>query len=148
VTLTLPEWGLGFSREALFYGTGPDLAVSHWGEPAELRVGTPVSVTLLLGNRGEGSVDGGEVTLWMMRGIGPITATMPITHGVSIAVWSGALAPHEEHLLTVPILGSVWKAPVRLDALIEDGLGNRWERALWVTFTPWRSYLPTVMRSR
>lgn len=148
VTLSLPGWGLSLARQVHFYGSGPDLTSSRWHMPAELRVGVPVSLTFLLDNQGEEAVDAGALSLWLMRGVTPVTAVTPITYGVGITVWSGALAPHEQHTLTVPIRGWTWDSPVRLDALIEDGRGYRWERQLWLTFVPWRSYLPTVMRHR
>lgn len=148
VTLAIPAWDLAMVREAHFYGDGADLTKSRWLMPGEMRVGTPVSLTFVMDNQGGVGADPGELSLWMMRGVGPITATLPLTHGVGLPVWSGTVSPQEQQLLTVPVRGGIWDTAVRLDALIDDGAGNRWERSLWVTFAPWRAYLPTIMRGR
>ena len=42
--------------------------------------------------------------------------------------------------------GEAWGVPLRLDALVEDGMGHRWEDVLWLTLDPWQSYLPVVTR--
>lgn len=148
VTLSIPAWDLALAREALFYGNGADLTASRWLVPEEARVGLPVSVTLIVDNQGEGSADPATVSLWMMQGVGPVTATLPMTRGMELAVWTGTLGPQEQRLLTIAAKGGVWDTPVRLDALIHNNDGDRWERSLWITFAPWRSYLPTVMRGR
>lgn len=148
VTLAIPAWDLAMVREARFYGDGADLTNSQWVVPGEMRVGTPVSMTFVMDNQGGEGMDPGALSVWMMRGVGPVTATLPLTHGVGLPVWSGTINPHEQQLLTIPVKGGIWDITVRLDALIDDSAGNRWERSLWVTFTPWRAYLPTIMRGR
>ena len=148
VTLTLPAWGLSFSKMAPFYGAGPDLTSSDWLptglDGAHTRV--PVSLTFALRNESATAADDVALSLWMMQGVSPITISTPLTRGWALASWSGNLAPFEIRTTTVQIQGQVWELPLRVDALLTTATGHRWEDSLWLAFDPWQSYLPVVMR--
>lgn len=150
VTLTLPSWDLGFVREAAFYGAGPDLTSSEWVVPGsnDMRTGTPISLTFVLRNQSPTALASGDLSLWLMRGLSPVTATEPITRGLRWDIWTGSLEPNGVESLTIPIRGWDWAYPLRVDALMTDGANTRWEQRLWLQMTPWRQYLPTVTRNR
>jgi len=150
VTMSLPEWGLAFTREAPFYGSGADLGSSHWEKASgeTLPVGKPLTLTFLLENRGLDSTGAGTVSLWLMRGTAPITASEPPTHGLALGGWSGTLGPGEQQTIALPIRTWNWDRLVRLNALLDDGMGHRWEERLWLVTEPWRQYFPVVRRAR
>lgn len=149
VTLGLPAWNLHFEREAPFYGQGPNLSTSQWNvqDNQQVRIGAPVSLTFQLHNQSAIAMESGRVTVWLMRGVSPVTATVPLTHGVESFLWTGKLTPYESMILTLPVRGWEWRNPVRVDALLEDGSAWRWERRLWLTVTPWQTYMPVVYRT-
>ncbi len=104
--------------------------------PGEMRVGTPVSLTFVMDNQGGVGADRGTIVVddaWCRADhCHPAADTW-----WGLPVWSGTVNPQEQQLLTVPVRRT--GTPPRLDALIDDGAGNRWERSLWVTFAPWRA---------
>ncbi|MCD6286939.1 MAG: hypothetical protein J7M39_13600, partial [Anaerolineae bacterium] len=150
VTLTLPAWGLSYSKMAPFYGAGPDLTSSEWLSAGldTVRTRVPVSLTFAIRNESAIAADDVALSFWMMQGISPITISTPLTHGSVLASWSGVLAPYETQTATIQIQGQAWGVPLRVDALLTTGTGHRWEDSLWLEFDPWQSYLPIVMRVR
>ncbi|RLC85958.1 MAG: hypothetical protein DRI37_07480, partial [Chloroflexi bacterium] len=149
VTLGLPAWKFSFRREAALRVAGPELAASGWLSPAlaVLRVGQPVTLTFALRNTGAGAAPHGTVDLWLTAGLAPITATLPPTLGTSLRGWAGTLAPGETHWLTVSLRPWSWETPLRVDALLADGTGRRWERSLWLAVAPRQVFLPLIMKS-
>jgi len=149
VTLSLPAWELSTSRTAPFYGVGPDLTASDWLTDGlgGARSGEAISVTYAIRNTSGVAADDVELSLWMMRGVGPITATTPLTGGLAMPVWQGSVASQETQTATLLIQGRPWDVPLRVDALLEDGAGLRWEDSLWLALDPWQSFLPVVTRS-
>lgn len=150
VTLGVAEWGFNFDRDAALHIGGADLSASGWLSPewSTVRAGNPLTLAFRLHNAGPGAVDAGKVQLWLTDGSTPITATLPPTRGWGIAWWDGALAPSETVVLTVPVRTWSWDRPLRADAVLEDGTGQRWERRLWLTIEPWRFYLPIVAKQQ
>jgi hypothetical protein len=51
-------------------------------------------------------------------------------------------------MVTVPLRAWTWKLPVRVDALLEDNAGQRWERRLWLNVEPWQCYLPVIYKQK
>ena len=150
VTLSLPAWDLKFVREAPFYGAGLDLADSRWQmtPPPSVRTTEPLTLTYYINNTSTGSAMDATLSFWMMAGLGPITATQPLTQGISLAGWDGALQPNESRAVEIAVQGGVWRRQVRIDALLTDSAGHRWEDALWLTFDPWRSHMPVIELTR
>lgn len=144
---SLPAWGLTFHREARMQVAGADLAPSRWLAATPGPVGAPFTLTLWLHNDGPGAVLSGTVDLWLMPQLSPLTATVPPTLGTALPLWGGALLPGESRPLTVTLRAWRWDLPLRVDALLADGAGQRWERSLWLAIPPWRAYLPLVLRS-
>ncbi len=150
VTLSLPDWGLSFVREAPFYGGRPDLGTSYWSSQSDtsVPVGEAVSLTFRLRNSSAVSLVNGSLSFWLMDGVTPISVTAPLTGGVRLEGQSVSLAPYEQLTITVPIRAWTVETPVRLDAQFSDGGDHRWERSLWLTAEPRRLYLPVIHRSR
>ena len=71
-----------------------------------------------------------------------------MAHGWSLPLWEGALAPIAARTLTVPVHVWQWEGPVRVDARLTDGHGNRWEMPLWINVAPWRFYLPGIIKTK
>ena len=149
LTLGLPEWGMAFERGATLHVAGAELSASAWLSPAwaSVRAGDAVTLAFALRNDGPGGVSGDRVRLWATRGSTPLTASQSLTQGWGIVWWEGDLAPGETRVLTVPLRAWRWDKPLRVDAILEDNAGQRWERRRWLTVEPWVFYLPVVLRS-
>ncbi|HOT91203.1 MAG TPA: S8 family serine peptidase [Anaerolineae bacterium] len=148
LTLGLPAWGLQFDRENTLHVAGADLSASAWLVPewAAIHPGTPVTLTFALRNTGPGNVAEGTVRLWLTRESTPLTATLPYTRGWHISWWEGNLAAGETRTLTLTLRTWQSSMPLRVDAILEDGAGQRWERRLWLKVEPWRCYLPVIYK--
>jgi hypothetical protein len=148
VMLGLPAWKFAFRRTASLRVGGADLSASRWLVPSgtPLQLGQGATLTFALRNAGPGSALPSTVKLWMTAGLTPITATLPTTQGMGLPLWEGTLGAGETRVLTVPVRPWGWTLPLRIDALIGDGTGQRWERSLVVQGVPWRQYMPVVMR--
>ena len=148
VLLRWPAWELDFERSRFLRIAGPELSSSAWFESdeANLRIKEPVSVTFTLRNTGLGPVSAGRLNLWLTPGLAPLTATRSPTRGLGFTWWTGALAPGAAQTLELPVQAWWGGSPVRLDALWEDGLGQRGERSLWLNVALERVYLPVVSR--
>ncbi|MBN1249401.1 MAG: S8 family serine peptidase [Anaerolineae bacterium] len=146
VTLSLPVWDIAFVREAPFYGEGLDLAASQWqsGWETPVRTTEPLTLTYTIYNSSANTAADATLSLWLMTGLGPITATTPLTQGVALTGWRGSLGPFARQDVVIPVQAAVWDRPVRIDALLMTGAGSRWEDHLWLSFEPWRHYLPIV----
>jgi hypothetical protein len=149
VTLSLPAWNLSFVREAPFYGGGLDLVGSRWQPDTDVSVRTtePLTLTYTVSNVSANGPAQVSVSFWLMAGLGPITATKPLTQGIALPGWRGRLDPFASQDISVPVKGGAWDRPVRIDALLTTETGGRWEDALWLTFEPWCSYLPLIWRA-
>ena len=151
LTLGLPAWKLNFVRQAtLNIGSG-SLSASAWLSPANapLLVGQPVTLGLRLHNDGVGAINNGRVSVWMMQGFASITATLPPTRGMALAVWEGSLAPGATHTVRVSLRAWYARVPLRVDALLEDrATGERWEKRLWLSVTDWLVYLPVILQMK
>lgn len=150
LTLGLPTWGFTFTRDAALHIAGADLSASGWLSPewSTVRPDAPVTLTFTLRNAGPGTMAGGKMQAWFTVGTSPITATLPSENGWGMTAWEDALDVGETHVLSVPLRVWTWDQPVRVDAILEDGAGQRWERRLWLNVEPWRCYLPIIHRSR
>jgi hypothetical protein len=89
----------------------------------------------------------GRVRFWLSPGLAPVTATVPPTVGIALSGWGGGLPPGATQELTVAV--RPWRAepPVRIDALLDDGTGRRWERAYWPNVVTHDVYLPLVYKN-
>ncbi len=150
LTLGLPTWRFAFAREAALHITGADLSASEWLSPAwaTVRAGVPVSLAFALHNAGPGTVTEGKMQAWLTVGTSPDTAKLPATGGWGLKVWEGALGVGDTQVLSVPLYAWTWERPIRVDAILEDGAGQRWERRLWLNVEPWQCYLPVIYKSR
>ena len=146
-TLALPEWQLHFTRETQLRLAGGDLASSHWiSAPfSAIYAGRPVTLGFVLHNQGYGSTGPTRVQFWLMEGLAPLTATLPLSTGVALAGWQGVLEPGATQLLTMALYNWDQKAALlRIDALLETMPAGRWEQRLWLT--PGWLYLPLTLR--
>ena len=148
VELAMPARKLAFEREAACCRPSADLGASHWLTPeGDLRVRTPVTLPFALVNESAYDLNAGQVSVWVMRGGAPLTATLPLTHGWHAILWEGALPAGTSRTLTLPVQGWDWTRPFRVDALLQSEAGRRWESSYWVNVTPWTRYLPLVFRT-
>ncbi len=149
-TFALPKWKFAFDRALALHVAGPDLSTSHWLSPtgAVLQVSHPETLSFLLHNTGPGDLVGGEARIWMMRGLSPLTVTVPPTRGMEFGWWKGDLKAGERLTLAMPIY--LWNVdPLgRVDALLQDKAGQRWEKRLWLSANASRIFLPLVWRMR
>jgi len=150
LTMGLPTWEFAFARDAALHVTGADLSASGWLSPewSTVRAGVPVALTFALHNTGPGAVAEGKVKVWFSPGISPLSTTLPIENEWELTVWEGALNSGETRMLTVPLRAWTLAQPVRVDTILEDGAGQRWERRLWLNVEPWQCYLPVIYKSR
>ncbi len=150
LTLGLPSWGFTFTRDSALHITGADLSTSAWLSPewATVHPGTPLTLAFALHNSGPGAVTEGKMQAWLTSGTSPVTETMPPVSGWGLTVWEGALGVEETHVLSIPLRVWSWEQPIRVDAILEDGAGQRWERRLWLNVEPWQCYLPVVYKSQ
>ncbi len=150
LTLGLPTWGFTFTRDSALHITGADLSASAWLSPewATVRPSTPLTLAFTLHNTGPGAVTEGKMQAWLTSGTSPATATLPPASGWGLTVWEGALGVGETHVLSVPLRAWSWEQPIRVDAILEDNAGQRWERRLWLNVEPWQCYLPVIYKSR
>ncbi len=147
VELAVPAWKLAFERETLCCSPSADLSASHWLTPrGDLRVGAPVTLAFNLVNPSPYDLDAGQVSLWVMEGGAPITANAPLTHGWTLSWWQGSLPAETSRTLTLPIQGWDWAQPFRVDALMQDDEGRRWESSDWLTLAPQTCYLPLIFK--
>ncbi|HQE93050.1 MAG TPA: S8 family serine peptidase [Anaerolineae bacterium] len=148
LTLGLPAWGFAFDRAMALHVTGADLSASAWLSPewATIHSGTPVTLAFALHNAGPGDVNGGTARLWLTGNSSPLTATLPYTGGWSVSWWEGNLMAGATRILTVPLRAREWERPLRVDAILEDHSGQRWEQRLWLHVEPWQLYLPVILK--
>ncbi len=154
VRITLRDMQLEFARTAHLYIGGADLSASGWLSPAgsTLLVQEPTTLTFALRNAGTGTATHASVRSWATDGTtGEITATIPedyyyIRQGWSELLWEGEIAPESTKLITLPLRAYRVDQEVRVDAIVEDGAGQRWEMRQWWRITPREVYLPVVMR--
>ncbi|MBN2391940.1 MAG: DUF11 domain-containing protein, partial [Anaerolineae bacterium] len=150
LTLGLPTWGFAFARNTDLHIASADLSASGWLSPewAAIRVNTPVSLTFMLHNVGSGAVREGKMQVWHTLGTSPLEALLPSARGWESTVWEGTLDVGETLMVTIPMRAWTWELPVRVDAILEDNAGQRWERRLWLNVGPWQCYLPVVYKQR
>ncbi len=141
ITLGLPEWGFAFDRATTLHVGGADLWASDWLSPAwaTVHTGIPLTLSLALHNAGPGNLSRGTARLWLTQESSPLTATLPYTRGWDITpCWEGNLGVGETRVLTVALRVWNWQTPLRMDAILEDGNGQRWEKRLWLRPEPWQ----------
>jgi subtilisin family serine protease len=155
IEFTMPDLGgITFSREAPLRVGGANLATSDWllEDPEHSKVtfvpGKPVTLTFALRNTGPDALQMGNVQVWIIRGLGVVTATKFPSIGTQVMLWEGGLPAETTRTLTIPLRSWYKFNPLRVDALIEDTVTyQRWERRLWLTEKIWRYYLPVVLRA-
>ncbi len=134
--IALVEQGVVFSRTAWLRVGVPDLGPSALAcGPSPAEPGAAVTCTLRLENAGPADA---------------LTATAEVTGTLFWGLsgpwaWSGPLPAGGAVTLTRPFTPPVGTGYAV--AFLEDGAGGRWERAAWVEVSPWRTYLPVVMKS-
>ncbi|MFN2284776.1 MAG: hypothetical protein ACK2UQ_10170, partial [Anaerolineae bacterium] len=150
LTLGLPTWGFAFARDAALHIAAADLSASGWLSPewAAIHAGTPVSLTFMLQNDGSDAVREGRMRVWHTLGTSSPEALLPSVSGWESTPWEGTLDVGETLMVTVPLRAWTWKLPVRVDAILEDNAGQRWERRLWLNVEPWQCYLPVIYKQR
>ncbi|MGC9393530.1 MAG: S8 family serine peptidase [Anaerolineae bacterium] len=147
LTLGLPTWGFTFARDATLHIAGADLSASGWLSPelAAVRVRTPVSLTFALHNAGPGAVTEGKLQIWHTQNMMLIP---PSESGWEASTWEGTLDVGETLVFTPLLYTWRWGEPIRVDAILEDGAGQRWERRLWLNVETWQCYLPVIHKRR
>jgi len=148
VTIALPAWDFAFSREAALRVGGADLSMSAWNIASDqvLPCRAASTLSLTVQNRGPGEASNSAVQIWMVAGLAPITATLQPTLGTSLLLWQGSLAPGQSLPLTFSVRPWAWTVPLRVDALLSDGTGMRWERRAWLRSLPEQRYMPVVYK--
>lgn len=154
VRITLRDMQLEFARTAHLYIGGADLSASGWLSPAgsTLVVQEPTTLTFALRNDGPGPATRASVWNWATAGATrTITSTMPFDYyytrqGWGSLLWEGEIAAGSTQWVTLPLRAYWVDQEIRVDALVEDGTGQRWEMRQWWRVTPREVYLPVVMR--
>ena len=154
VRITMRDMKLDFTRTAHLHISGADLSASGWLSPAgsTLVVNHPTTLTFALRNDGAGPATRASVRSWATDGTTrTITSSIPFDYyytrqGWSELLWEGEIAPGSTRLLTLPLRAYESDRQIRVDALIEDGAGQRWEVRQWWEVAPWEVYLPVVVR--
>ncbi len=147
--LKLPEWGgMTIQRQAPLRVGGGNLEASTWlsGTKATFSAAKPLTLTFALRNTGPDVLEKGEVRLWMMPGVSPITETLfPLT-GTEFTLWQGSLAPSTTQILSMPLKVWLWDTPIRVDALLQDENFRRWETSLQFVVRAHNIYLPMMLK--
>ncbi len=146
VTIAMPNLKLSFTREAQLSVGSSDLGTSDWLPSPPLWIDEPTSIAFVVRNTGISPVTDGILRLWLKPGLAPITATVVPTRGIGLQPWSGNLDPGASVTVTVGVLPWLSDAPLRVDALLNDGNGGTWERSLWMAVLPRDIYLPLVLQ--
>lgn len=148
VKLEIPAWTLAFERETTCCRSSANLAASRWLTPqGDLRTSTPVTLAFALVNDAPYDLEAGKVSVWVMEGGAPPTLTGPLTYGLGFSWWQGSLPAGMTRTLTLPIQGWDWEQPFRIDALMQNGEGRRWESSYWLQLSPWTHYLPLILKT-
>lgn len=153
--IRLKEHDIAFARSARVRVAAPDLSGSAFGcVPSTLRSGDTSTCTVTLDNAGP--ADASRVTalinppgtfglaadsLWASDGV--------IHRQDGALTWSGPLMASSTATLTFQL--ATPSSPVRETLygvmLLDDGVGGKWERPVWLVIEPWPAYLPVVTRA-
>jgi uncharacterized repeat protein (TIGR01451 family) len=151
--LELEDQGIGFRRSAAVRVGAPDLSPSAFEcGPSPARPGAVITCTLVLANSGSGQPGAVVVTNLLPADTGVAAGSLVWTGGgvagtlTGTVRWSGPLSAGGRvtvtYRLALPV--SPGRAPLYSVALLEDGIGEVWERPVWVLLEPYGFYLPVV----
>jgi len=146
VMIAMPVLKLNFSREVALRVGDSDLGTSDWSATPPLEVDQPAALSFVLRNTGIALVTEGVLRVWLRPGVAPLTATVVPTRGMELQPWRGALNSGDAVTVTIGVLPWLSGAPLRVDALLNNGNGATWERSLWLQILPREIYLPLVFR--
>jgi uncharacterized repeat protein (TIGR01451 family) len=146
--------GISFDQSTVVRLAAPDLSLSTFTAPPLVRPNAPLTYTLVVSNSGLSVAASASVTVLLPLHTRVVTNSLAlsgpgfvITSSDTIG-WSGSLdvgqsAKLEYRLSTA---GMLTGRGLPSEALLGDGVGGAWERVLWVDVTPYRVYLPLVVR--
>jgi len=153
--LALEDQDIRFGRSAVVRVDAPDLSPSAFGcGPSPARPGAVVTCTLALANAGPGHARVVTVTNLLPADTRVVSGSLAWTGGGAAEAltgtvrWSGPVSAGGWASVTYRL--AMPASPVRTSlysvALLEDGVGEAWERPTWVLLEPYWSCLPVVMR--
>jgi len=146
--------GISFDQTAVVRLAAPDLSLSTFTAPPLVWSNAPLTYTLVVSNSGLSVAASAYITVLLPLHTRVVTNSLVLSGPGSAAIlsdtigWTGSLdvgqsATLEYRLSTV---GMLTGRALPSEALLWDGVGGAWERVLWVDVTPYRVYLPLVVR--
>jgi uncharacterized repeat protein (TIGR01451 family) len=155
LALEIVDQSIRFARYAPVRVGVSDLSASTYDfVPHAAGADEPVTGSLVLRNVGPGDALGATAGISLPTRATLITPSLSWDGGGTAAVvsrgirWSGLLPAGARVTLTyqVTLPAGLEVQPFYSVAFLEDGWGGAWERPAWVTWDPWRVYLPVVRR--
>jgi uncharacterized repeat protein (TIGR01451 family) len=146
--------GIPFDQLAVVRVAAPELAFSTFAAPSRVRPNAPLTYTLVVSNSGLAPAASAHVTVLLPAQTRIVTGSLALSGPGSIMTasgalnWSGSLNVGEAVTLTYQLVtaGMLTGRTLLSEALLDDGVGGAWERALWVDVTPYRYYMPLVFK--
>ena len=132
----------------------PDLSLSTFTAPSLVRPNAPLTYTLVVSNSGLSVAASASVTVLLPLHTRVVTNSLALSGPGSVITssdtigWSGSLDVGQSATLEYRLstAGMLTGRGLPSEALLWDGVGGAWERVLWVDVTPYRVYLPLVVR--
>jgi uncharacterized repeat protein (TIGR01451 family) len=146
--------GIPFDQVAVVRLAAPDLSLSTFTAPPLVRPNAPLTYTLIVSNSGLSVASSAYVTVLLPLNTQVVTNSLVLSGPGSVVMlsdtisWNGSLDVGQSALLEYELstAGMLTGRGLSSEALLGDGMGGAWERALWVDVTPYRVYLPVVTR--
>jgi len=146
--------GISFDPSAVVRLAAPDLSLSTFTAPSLVRPNAPLTCTLVVSNSGLSVAASASVTVLLPLHTRVVTNSLVLSGPGSVVTssgaigWSGPLDVGQSATLTYRLstAGMLTGRGLPSEALLRNGVDGAWERMLWVEVTPYRVYLPLVVR--
>jgi uncharacterized repeat protein (TIGR01451 family) len=146
--------GISFDQVAVVRLAAPDLSLSTFTAPSLVRPNAPLTYTLVVSNSGSSVAASAYVTVLLPLHTRVVTNSLTLSGPGSVITssdtigWNGLLDVGQSATLEYRLstAGMLTGRALPSEALLGDSVGGAWERILWVEVTPYRVYLPLVVR--